>query len=193
MNGGRRYVRSSSRRWVSPAPTRERSAAGWRSATASPPAALTMLTSSSALVAEDGSKASVHNDRPRAQRAARELEERFGLRQLEARARGTGSRGIRPGERMADTRRKRDHGPRGSLTRAWVSSDARADRARLRDRQPQRERVHTRAARARRPGATTVRRGRPEQAWSVTRSACPGPTAVPIGRCGSAAGAWRAI
>ena len=65
------------------------------------------------LVAEDGSKASVHNDRPRAQRAARELEERFGLRRLEARTRGTGSRGIRPGERMADTRRKRDHGPDG--------------------------------------------------------------------------------
>lgn len=65
------------------------------------------------LVAEDGSRASVHNDRPRAQRAARELEERFGLRRLEARARGTGSRGIRPGERMADTRRKRDHGPEG--------------------------------------------------------------------------------
>ena len=63
----RRSARGSSRRWVSPAPTRERSAGGWRSATASPPAALTMLTSSSALVAEDGSKASVHNDRPRAQ------------------------------------------------------------------------------------------------------------------------------
>ena len=65
------------------------------------------------LVAEDGSKASVHNDRPRAQRAARGLEERFGLRRLEARTRGTGSRGIRPGERMADTRRHRDHGPEG--------------------------------------------------------------------------------
>ena len=65
------------------------------------------------LVAEDGSKASVHNDRPRAQQAARGLEERFGLRRLEARTRGTGSRGIRPGERMADTRRHRDHGPEG--------------------------------------------------------------------------------
>ena len=32
------------------------------------------------LVAEDGSKASVHNDRPRAQKACRELEQRFGLR-----------------------------------------------------------------------------------------------------------------
>jgi hypothetical protein len=40
------------------------------------------------LVAEDGSKARVHNDRPRAQRACRELEQRFGLRALEARTRG---------------------------------------------------------------------------------------------------------
>ena len=34
------------------------------------------------LVAEDGSKARVHNDRPRAQTACRELEQRFGLRAL---------------------------------------------------------------------------------------------------------------
>ena len=65
------------------------------------------------LVAEDGSKASVHNDRPRAQKAARGLEQRFGLRRLEARARETGSRGVRAGERMADARRHRDHGPEG--------------------------------------------------------------------------------
>jgi hypothetical protein len=66
-----------------------------------------------ALVAEDGSRASVHYDQPRAQNAARELEQRFGLRRLEARARGTGSRGVRAGERMADARRHRDHGPEG--------------------------------------------------------------------------------
>ena len=42
------------------------------------------------LVAEDGSKASVHNDRPRAQKACRELEQRFGLRRLEARTREAG-------------------------------------------------------------------------------------------------------
>ena len=66
-----------------------------------------------ALVAEDGSRASVHFDQPRAQKAARELEERFGLRRLEARARESGSRGVRAGERMADTRRGRDHGPEG--------------------------------------------------------------------------------
>ena len=41
------------------------------------------------LVAEDGSKARVHNDRPRAQRAGRELEQRFGLRRSRpARAEG---------------------------------------------------------------------------------------------------------
>ena len=46
-----------------------------------------------ALVAEDGSKASVHYDQPRAQNAARGLEQRCGLRRLEARARGTGAAG----------------------------------------------------------------------------------------------------
>ena len=48
---------------------------------------------------------------PRSGRAS--LEERFGLRRLEARARGTGSRGVRAGERMADARRHRDHGADG--------------------------------------------------------------------------------
>ena len=66
-----------------------------------------------ALVAEDGSRASVHYDQPRAQNAARELEQRFGLQRLEARTRGTGSRGVRAGERMADARRQRDHGAEG--------------------------------------------------------------------------------
>ena len=66
------------------------------------------------LIAEDGSKARLRNDWPRAQAASRELEARFGLRRLEAGQRGTGSRGIKPGERMADTRhRRRDHGSRG--------------------------------------------------------------------------------
>jgi hypothetical protein len=62
------------------------------------------------LVAEDGSRASVHYDQPRAQNAARELEQRFGLRRLEARSREMGSRGVRAGERIADERRHRDHG-----------------------------------------------------------------------------------
>jgi hypothetical protein len=63
-----------------------------------------------ALVAEDGTEASAHYDQPRAQSAARGLELRFGLRQLEARRREMGSRGVRAGEGMADARRRRDHG-----------------------------------------------------------------------------------
>ena len=65
------------------------------------------------LVAEDGSKASVHNDRPRAQKACRELEQRFGLRRLEARTREAGSRGLKHGEIAADRRRGRQPGERG--------------------------------------------------------------------------------
>ncbi|MGH2889584.1 MAG: relaxase/mobilization nuclease domain-containing protein, partial [Solirubrobacteraceae bacterium] len=65
------------------------------------------------LVAEDGSKASVHNDRPRAQKACRELEQQFGLRALEARTREAGSRGIKHGELAADRRRGRQLGDRG--------------------------------------------------------------------------------
>ena len=65
------------------------------------------------LVAEDGSKARVHNDRPRAQKACRELEQRFGLRELEARTREAGSRGLKHGEIAADRRRGRQLGERG--------------------------------------------------------------------------------
>ena len=65
------------------------------------------------LVAENGSKASVHNDRPRAQQACRELEQTFGLRRLEARARQAGSRGLKHGELAADRRRGRPLGERG--------------------------------------------------------------------------------
>ena len=64
-------------------------------------------------MAEDGSKASVHNDRPRAQKACRELEQRFGLRALEARTREAGSRGLKHGELAADRRRGRGVGERG--------------------------------------------------------------------------------
>lgn len=72
------------------------------------------------LVAEDGSKASVHYDRPRSQQACRELEREFGLRALEARSRGAGERGIKPGELQIDRRRGRpvgehnEHPERGS-------------------------------------------------------------------------------
>ena len=72
------------------------------------------------LVAEDGSKASVHNDRPRAQRACRELEQSFGLRRLEARTRQAGSRGLKHGELAADRRRGRGVGDRGERAE-WSS------------------------------------------------------------------------
>ena len=64
------------------------------------------------LVAEDGSKAVVHNDRPRAQAACRQLEREFGLRELEARSRGGGERSIEPGELESDRRRGRPVGDR---------------------------------------------------------------------------------
>ena len=67
------------------------------------------------LVAEDGSKASIHNDRPRAQTACRDLEQRFGLRRLEPRTRQAGSRGLKHGELAADRRRGRGVGERGEL------------------------------------------------------------------------------
>jgi len=65
------------------------------------------------LVAEDGSKASVHFDKKRAQQAARMLEGEFGLRRLEARDRRAGSRGLEPGEIAADRRRGHEVGERG--------------------------------------------------------------------------------
>jgi hypothetical protein len=66
-----------------------------------------------ALVAEDGSKASVHYDRPRAQQTCRELERELGLRSLEARSRGAGERGIKAGELGVDRRRGRPVGEHG--------------------------------------------------------------------------------
>jgi len=65
------------------------------------------------LVAEDGSKASVHFDKKRAQNAARLREREFGLRELEAGARRAGSRGLEPGEIAADRRRGYQVGERG--------------------------------------------------------------------------------
>ncbi len=65
------------------------------------------------LVAEDGSKANIHDDRPRAQHACRKLEQQFGLRSLEARAHGLGSRALKHGEIAADRRRGRGVGKRG--------------------------------------------------------------------------------
>jgi hypothetical protein len=58
------------------------------------------------LVHEDGRKANVWNDRPRAQAACGELERRHGLRVLESRAAGRGgARGHKPAERATATKR----------------------------------------------------------------------------------------
>lgn len=57
------------------------------------------------LVAEDGAKANVWNDRPNAQRIAGELEREYGLELLESRETGHTVRGQRPGERENAARR----------------------------------------------------------------------------------------
>lgn len=57
------------------------------------------------LVREDGTKASIHNDRPRAQRACRELEREHGLQGLESADRGRASVGYDPAEQQAAARR----------------------------------------------------------------------------------------
>lgn len=48
------------------------------------------------LVREDGTKASTWNDQPRAQAAARAIEQQFGLQQVEGRGIGMGERGRKP-------------------------------------------------------------------------------------------------
>ena len=72
------------------------------------------------LVREDGLAADVFRDRIRAQEACRALEQQFGLRQVEARERGAGERGLKAGELAADRRRglpvggSEEHPERGS-------------------------------------------------------------------------------
>jgi hypothetical protein len=66
------------------------------------------------LVREDGKAAVVHMDRPRAQRACRQLEQEFGLRQVEGRGRGAGERGLKPAEVVA----RRSDGAREPAERA---------------------------------------------------------------------------
>lgn len=78
------------------------------------------------LVREDGTKASVHNDFPRAQKACRELETEHGLARLESAQRDRASRGYDPAEREADARRRargRFEGARraGTEKRSWGS------------------------------------------------------------------------
>ena len=50
------------------------------------------------LVREDGTKADVWRDQPRAQKVCGELEQRYGLQVLESRSRGRGERGVKPAE-----------------------------------------------------------------------------------------------
>ena len=134
----------------------------------------------------------MHFDQPRSQNAARELEQRFGLRRLEARARGSGSRGVRAGERMADARRDRDHGVDGHApergSRQTLERIVRACAAASRDEsefvralREQNVRVRPRYAEG---GRSSV------VGYSV---ALPGPTRGRGDRSGLAAGAWREI
>lgn len=58
------------------------------------------------LVREDGTKASIHNDHIRAQKACREVEGAHGLQRLESAERGRASRGYDPAEREAQARRQ---------------------------------------------------------------------------------------
>lgn len=57
------------------------------------------------LVREDGTKATVWNDRPRAQQVAGELEHEFGLRVVQSRGAGHAGRGEKPAERGVAERR----------------------------------------------------------------------------------------
>lgn len=58
------------------------------------------------LVREDGTKASIHNDHGRAQKACRELESEHGLQRLESVERERAVRGFDPAEQEADARRR---------------------------------------------------------------------------------------
>ncbi|MFC5382150.1 relaxase [Aquipuribacter nitratireducens] len=70
------------------------------------------------LVREDGTKASVWNDRRTAQRVAGELEAKNGLQVLESRAVGRGGRGYKPAELATAQRRGEVEPARAALARA---------------------------------------------------------------------------
>lgn len=77
------------------------------------------------LVREDGTKASVHYDRPRAQKACRELETEYGLEELASASRDRASRGYSPAEKQADARRRaraqfENERKAGRETRSWA-------------------------------------------------------------------------
>lgn len=70
------------------------------------------------LVREDGTKANVWNDQPRAQRIAGELERKYGLEVLESRAVGRGGRGFTAAEHGIAARAGADEVARASLARS---------------------------------------------------------------------------
>lgn len=97
------------------------------------------------LVREDGTKASVHRDYVRAQRAARDLEKRYGLEELESAVAERGTRGTRPGEREAQARSrarvgfKREHAAAraaGRPTTSWEQLTPGERAARIADEHP---------------------------------------------------------
>jgi hypothetical protein len=69
------------------------------------------------LVREDGTKASVWNDRPRAQRVVGELERKHGLEVLESRQAGRGDRGVKPAELAKTVRQGAPEPARATLAR----------------------------------------------------------------------------
>ena len=79
------------------------------------------------LVREDGTKARVWRDRPRAQELAGQLERRHGLVVLESRAAGLGSRGVQPAEVAAAARTGAVEPARVRLERVVRGSAAVAD------------------------------------------------------------------
>ncbi|WP_235915519.1 relaxase/mobilization nuclease domain-containing protein, partial [Puerhibacterium puerhi] len=83
------------------------------------------------LVREDGTKARVHNDQPRAQAAANMLEHRYGLRVLESRESGRGMQaGAKPAEQARAERAEQPAPMRDELRRRVraVAADASSER-----------------------------------------------------------------
>lgn len=78
------------------------------------------------LVREDGTKAAVHNDRPRAQRIAGELERKHGLQVLASRDAGRGTRGVLPAEQALTAKRSAPETDRARLARTVRAAAAAA-------------------------------------------------------------------
>ncbi len=85
------------------------------------------------LVREDGTKASVHNDFKRAQNAARALEVKYGLEQLESSRAERATRGYNPAERVAQARARAraKHERAGAGASAWSMLNSAERQARI--------------------------------------------------------------